>query len=199
MARGKKGLMLISTLITFYLLFFVMGQYDTSAWFVSETNARGYMENAKTEDVLFKTSEVISYEPGGIVAIKVDITNISEVEIPIQLEGHKVNLFPEETFSEVFHEKVAMGVTEINFQLTGFANYINELITIPLDQKLLLETTLIEKKEDIDVNELGPDDAKVEPEETDEVDKVTEPETEQEPEIENEVEVEVEVESESNS
>jgi len=186
MARGKKGLMLISTLITVYLLIFVMGQHDTSAWFVSETKAHGYIENAKTEDLLFKTSEVISYETGGIVTVKVEIKNISEVEVPIQLEGDIVNLSPEETFSEVFHEKVPMDVTEINFQLTGFNNYISELITIQLDQKLLLATALVEQEKDIEVKDLEPDDAKLESEELDKLDKIPEPENiEKIPEPEN--------------
>ncbi len=165
--------MLISTLITVYLLFFVMGNHDTSAWFVSETKAHGYMENVTTEDLLFKTAEVISYETGGIVTVKVELTNISEVEIPIQFNGYDANLSPDETFSEVFHEQVPMDVTEIYFQLTGFNNYINELLTIPLDQTLLLDTFPKEPVKAIELNDAEPDDT--ESKASDEDEKVTVP------------------------
>ena len=115
MARRKQGLMMISTLITVYLLFFVMGQHDTSAWFVSETTAHGSMGNTTTEDLFSTTAEVISYETGGVVSVKVGITNISEIDIPIKLEGHAVTLSPDETFSEVFYEQVPLDATEIIF------------------------------------------------------------------------------------
>ena len=159
MTRGRKNLKIIASLITVYLLFFVMGQHGTSAWFVSETKARGYIENAKTEDILSITSEVISYDMGGTVTIQIDIVNKSEVDVPIDLEGYQSDLSPGKSFSEVFHKKVSSGMPEVHFQLKGFNHYINELISVPLKQKLIQENTTEIEKKDTGEKDLGLNDA----------------------------------------
>ena len=174
MTRGKTGLKFIGSLITVYLLIFVMGHHGTSAWFIGETEARGYIGNAKTEDVLSITSEVISYDMDETVAINIDIKNKSEVEVPIEFEGLKASLSPGESFSELFHEKVSSEVTEINFQLTGFNHYISELITIPLNTKLILENKVGIEKEDIEVNEFELPETKMKSEKDDKNAEVTE-------------------------
>ncbi|MFJ7935683.1 hypothetical protein [Sporosarcina sp. NPDC096371] len=174
MAKRKQGLLLISSSITVYLLVFAMGKYDTSAWFVSETNASGSLENATTEDLLVKTAEVISYETGGVVSVNVEVTNIFDVDIPIQLEEYDVNLAPGDTFSEVIQQQVPLDATEINLQLTGFRNYINESLTIPVDPALLLETIPVEPEEEPEIDDAQPD--KPESEVPDEKDKGTVPE-----------------------
>ena len=152
-----------------------MGKYDTSAWFVSETNASGSLENATTEELLVKTAEVIAYETGGVVSVHVEVTNIFEVDIPIQLEEYDVNLAPGDTFSEVIQQQVPLDATEISLQLTGFQNYINESLTIPVDSALLLETIPVEPEEEPEIeDDAQPDNP--ESEVPDEEDKGTVPE-----------------------
>ena len=152
-----------------------MAHHGTSAWFISETKARGHIENAKTGDVLSITSKVVSYGMDGTVTIQIDIVNKSEVDVPIELEEFNVSLSPGESFSELFYEKVSSEATEINLQLTGFNHYISELISIPLNTKLLLENEIEIEKEDIGVNGVELYEAKVKSEEIDINAEITEP------------------------
>lgn len=162
MVRGNKILKLMGSLIIICFLIFVMDRHSTMAWFISETKASGHLENAKAEDILSVTSNVVSYAKDGTVTIQIDLVNKSEVIVPINLEPYQVNLSSGESFSGVFHKKVSSGMTEVHFQLKGFNHYINELISIPVNQKLMQEYTKEIEKKNVDEEYMGLADTKVE-------------------------------------
>lgn len=146
MTTGKKGWPFVAILIMVYLLSLVIAKTDTSAWFISESNANGNMVNATTEDLLLVESKVISYDTNCKVNIKIDIKNISGIEIPIQIKGFQEHLSPGQKFSKVLQEKVSCEATEASFNLTGLNYYIGESIQVPLNNQSLLETDSSKQK-----------------------------------------------------
>lgn len=164
MTTGKKGWPFIAILIMVYLLSLVIAKTDTSAWFISESNANGNMVNATTEDLLLVESKVISYDTNCMVNIKIDIKNISGIEIPIQIKGFQEHLSPGQKFSKVLQEKVSCEATETNFNLSGLNYYIDESIKVPLNNQSLLKTDGSKQKE-IHADVPEKEDSYVEPEE----------------------------------
>lgn len=164
MTTGKKGWPFVAILIMVYLLSLVIAKTDTSAWFISESNANGNMVNAITEDLLIVESKVISYDTNCKVNIKIDIKNISGIEIPIQIKGFQEHLSPGQKFSKVLQEKVSCEATETNFNLIGLNYYIDESIKVPLNNQSLLKTDSSKQKE-IHADVPEKEDSTVEPEE----------------------------------
>lgn len=141
MVNGERRLALIGVLTMVFLLSLAIAKADTAAWFVSETEAEGHMVNASTEDLISINPKVISYDANCVTSIQIDITNISEIEVPIQLKDFQETLSPGESFSKVLEEKVACDATETTIDITGLNHYIEESIRVSLHRKSLKETS----------------------------------------------------------
>lgn len=141
MVNGKRGLVLIGVLTMVFLLSLAIAKADTAAWFVSETEATGHMVNPSTENLITINPKVISYEANCVTNIQIEITNISEIDIPIQLKDFQETLSPGESFSKVLEEEVACDEIETTIDITGLNHYIEESICISLHRELLKETS----------------------------------------------------------
>ncbi len=124
-------LFVLLVLVLCYLLSF-LAKTGTAAWFVSETEAKGSLVNAVTEDLISVSSTQVSCE-NGQAQVKVTITNLYEIELPIQLQEIRHYLLPGETLSEVITTPNSGLVNEIQIPLSVFNHYIEEMIEIPIN------------------------------------------------------------------
>lgn len=146
--KRNKSLLVLTLLFSLYCMFFSLGKYSTYAWFSSEIRGSGSIINGNTEDFLLISPEIISYENDCTVKGEILITNISDLQIPIQLEEVNMELNSGESFMYSFKSDVSCDSTEINFHILGFTNFIDENITIPLDSKQLVPVEEVDKEED---------------------------------------------------
>ncbi|KYD05940.1 hypothetical protein B4102_3113 [Heyndrickxia sporothermodurans] len=142
----KHYFKLIQFTILIYCLFFIVGKANTYAWFTSEIKASGKITNATTKDLLSISKKEVSYLKNCEISQVISIKNISNMEIPVQLENEQKILSPGESFLAKINQAVSCEKTEVSYHLTGLKNYIDEMIHEPLDQKKLLAT--VEKKEE---------------------------------------------------
>ncbi|QQZ07752.1 hypothetical protein [Heyndrickxia vini] len=144
--KKKHLFKLIQFTILIYCLFFIIGKSNTYAWFTSEIKASGKITNATTEDLLSISKHEVSYLKNCEISQMISIKNISNMEIPVQLETEQKILSPGESYQTMINQTVSCEKKEVSYHLTGLKNYIDEMIREPLDQKKLLAT--VEKKEE---------------------------------------------------
>lgn len=144
-------LTIISFSLLIYCLFYIVGKYNTYAWFTSEIKASGQITNATTKDLLAISTNDISYLNNCKISQEIVIENISNMEIPIQLEEQHKKLKPGESFKTTMNQLVSCETSDVSYHLVGLNHYIDEMISVPLDQQKLLAT--IENKESIEKKE----------------------------------------------
>lgn len=153
-----RVLLVIGVLAMTYLFSFVIAKTDTSAWFISEIEANGKIVNATADDLLLIKPKVMSYDTNCVVNLKIDITNISKIIIPIKINGVQKNVSPGRTLSKPFQKKVSCKAEVVTLHLTGLNEYIDELILVPLKGESLKESVRA-GQEDTEVDVAESDEA----------------------------------------
>ncbi|PLR77245.1 hypothetical protein CU633_11925 [Bacillus sp. V3-13] len=163
--KSKLKLTGLSLIFFGYIFTIFLGSLPgTFAWFSSSASSMGVIKNSTTSDLLLiKTGDVI-YEKNCKLTSSISITNISAVKIPLTVElltknggnhSSTIDLEPGATFTtnpqDADNLPNQCERAEIEYHILGFNGYIDEIVSIPVDQAKLLAT--IEKKEEKAENE----------------------------------------------
>lgn len=125
--------MLIKQLIGIIVVAYVVSMNNpTYSWFTSEISAKGSITNATTDSLIEIGSIEVNYGEG-IIQIQIPVTNIASLGIPISVDGTEVIVNPSETYTFLVEKEIYGDEQDISVQLTGFQNFIDEQITIPID------------------------------------------------------------------
>lgn len=146
-------MLLFFTLICGLIL--VLPRYDSFAWFTTQSFAGGKITNASTSDLLTIDVGEVQYLKNCNVQTSVSITNISNVDIPIQLKlldsKHSKTkvLAPGQslTSGKSATDSSSCEATQIIYHLLGFQGYIDENIVIPLSTEQMIKPVKEKEKE----------------------------------------------------
>lgn len=165
---------LVSILISFYLLAFSMANHDTFAWFTSKSTASGEITNATTSDLLL-ISGSIQYARNCKIRSSITIKNISTINIPYTLRligkngaTHEISqtLKPNESFTDNLNNPDNLlndcKIKQVEYHLTALQSYIDESVILSVDQEKVNASVeqeerepTTEKKEDKDLIQKG--------------------------------------------
>ena len=125
----------------------------TYAWFTSQTEASGTIENAVTADLLDIEPSNLLYGENCSLSHSLSVTNISSIDTVVTIEviGREKEDYLD---SAKLHpgESLSTNPTTINdflsdctidhfeYHILAFGTYVDEIYTIPVDQTKLLET-----------------------------------------------------------
>lgn len=119
----------------------------TFAWFTSETEAKGFIQNATTADLLTIQASKNTYGANCSIGNAVSIKNISDLDTTVRLsvvtnEGEKVlkeqHLHPNETLLTNPDDLTAILANEcstdhINYRIHAFTNFVDENLIVKVD------------------------------------------------------------------
>lgn len=143
----------------------------TFAWLTSSTKANGQIQNATSLDLLTINPEEVQYGRNGRVKSRINIKNISTISIPLKIEllpnnqgiASSTILKPNSTFTtnliELSFSLKKSDIKHIQYRIVGFNGYIDEIITVPIDQEKLKST--IEKTNEEAVQAVNAVDSKL--------------------------------------
>ncbi|KQL41086.1 hypothetical protein AN960_05785 [Bacillus sp. FJAT-25509] len=171
--RKSKRMLVFYSIILIYCLFLFVGKLNTYAWFTDEVRASGEITNATTKDLLSISTGDVIYQSKCEISQKISIKNISDIMIPIKLVDQPLLLHPGETFNKTMKQKVSCEEKEHHYHLLGLNHYIDEMISVPLDQNKLsgMESNSEDPQDKTNYSPKSMNDKNVEPKENDQVDK----------------------------
>lgn len=124
---------MIKQLIGIIVVAYVVSMNNpTYSWFTSEISAKGSITNATTDSLIEIWNIELIYGEGN-VQIQIPVTNIASLSIPISVDGTEVIVNPSETYTFLVEKEINGDEQDISVQLTGFQNFIDEQIIIPID------------------------------------------------------------------
>jgi hypothetical protein len=132
----------------------------TYAWFTASSISKGHIQNATTAELISMNPEVIEYVENGIVKLQISITNISTVSIPLRIEllsnneviqSSSNDLKHNGTFSTNLEEFEALTdkgeLRNLQYRIVGFEGYVDEIITVQVDEEKVKSTIKQETEE----------------------------------------------------
>lgn len=102
----------------------------TYSWFTSEASTKGNITNATTSSLINVGELEVEYMEE-MIQVKIPVTNIATLSIPITVNGEERILYPAETYTFIVEKEVTEN--EIVIHLIGFEKYIDEQYIIPVD------------------------------------------------------------------
>ncbi|MGG3470160.1 hypothetical protein ABES02_22075 [Neobacillus pocheonensis] len=126
-----------------FIAFFLQSLPVSYAWFNASASSTGQIVNATTADLIEIVPREIEYGKNGKVRTSISIKNISDVAIPLRVEllwNNKIltststTLKPNTTFSTNQEQIDAVTNKELQYRIIGFNQYIDEMVSVPIDQ-----------------------------------------------------------------
>lgn len=130
----------------------------TFAWLMDSSVAKGQIQNATSEDMLQMAIGEVKYEQNSKIKSQISIKNKALVSIPLKIEvliNQKVVktyitvLDVGKSYSTELMESEILGkgksLTNVQYRIVGFEGYIDQIVTVPLNQEKLIPTVEAEK------------------------------------------------------
>ncbi|SFA92304.1 MULTISPECIES: hypothetical protein [unclassified Bacillus (in: firmicutes)] len=140
----------------------------TFAWLMDSSVAKGQIHNATSEEMLQMAIGEVKYEPNSKIKSQISIKNKSLVSIPLNIEvlinkklvkTYTTVLDVGKSYTTELMESEILGkgktLTNVQYRIVGFEGYIDQIVTVPLNQEKLKPTLETEKIPA--VNEKAPD------------------------------------------
>lgn len=149
---SQKVIVILSIVITYVVFSFFLKSLPVSyAWFSASTSSKGQIVNSTTSDLIKLRTDKILFDKTSKVKVKLLVKNISKVNIPLKVElmlnqqvldSSTIVLDQNDTFSTDWEEikEIPLDTNDIEFRIIGFNGYIDELISLGVDQEKLRST-----------------------------------------------------------
>lgn len=155
--RSKKTIYItiLFVSIVFFTTFFFINKLlpGTFAFYTAEVQSSGTISNASSSDLIEVDTGKIDYEKNCKIKSSITIRNKSTIEIPITIElltknggNHSTStlLKPNSIFSTNPNDTDQLPnrceFQEIKYRIVGFNGYVDEIYTLPVDQRKLAES-----------------------------------------------------------
>ncbi|RIW31831.1 hypothetical protein D3H55_14490 [Bacillus salacetis] len=171
------ALCISATMLSLYLFAETLSSMPgTFAWFTSQTQASGSIQNATTSDLLKIHTSEINYGKNCSVRNSISIKNISNMDTVVKIAligqgGEKLlvekNLKPKETVKSdpemAADHSPGCETEKIEYRVQAFKNFVNETYKLKVDSEKLKETIQVteedvpekEQKEEAETDQTG--------------------------------------------